>query len=139
MLNAGGEKILYNETLTGTDFHGNEVEFDHLVGRWDKPIFVKQYDEETDAVIAPEILRHDAQYEIPYSPEKIIELAAKGPVDTLSLVINTGSRKYGGVGIYSLEEFAYARFEALEERGRTGKIIEVEISKTTSKQKFKRS
>jgi len=135
VLNGGGEKILYNETLTGLDHNDNEIEFDHLVGRWEKPVFRKQYDEETDAQIAAEILRHDPQYDIAYSPEKILELAAKGPVDTLSLVINTGSRKYGGVGIYSVEEFAYAEFPALEEKGRTGRAIEIEIQKTPSNKK----
>jgi hypothetical protein len=137
VLNEGGEKILYNETLIGQDHNENELEFDHLVGKWEKPIFKKQYDEETDNVISQEINRHDTIYEIAYTPEKVIELASKGPVDTLSLVINTGSRKYGGVGIYSLEEFAYARFEALEEKGRTGKMIELEIptNKTQTKAK----
>ena len=39
-----------------------------------------------------------------------------------------------GVGMFSIEEFAYAPFEALEEKGRTAKPIELE-AKTTSKQK----
>ena len=126
VLNAVGEKIMYHETLTGLDHNDNELDFDHLAGRWERPIFRKQYDEETDDVISQEIKDHETVYDIVYSPEKILELATRAPSDTVSLVIQNGSKKWGGM--YNVEEFAYAPFEALETKGRTGKAIELELS-----------
>ena len=67
VLNAVGEKIMYHETLTGLDHNDNELDFDHLAGRWERPIFRKQYDEETDDVISQEIKDHEIVYDIPYS------------------------------------------------------------------------
>ncbi len=131
VLNVVGEKIMYHETLTGLDHNDNELDFDHLAGRWERPIFRKQYDEETDDVISQEIKDHEKVYDIAYSPEKILELAARAPSDTVSLVIQNGAKKWGGM--YNVEEFAYAPFEALEEKGRTGKAIAVEL--TQQKQK----
>ena len=125
VLNAVGEKIMYHETLTGLDHNDNELEFDHLAGRWERPIFRKQYDEETDEVISQEIKDHEIIYDIPYSAEKIIELASRAPSDTLSLVIQNGAKKWGGM--YSVDEFAYADFEALEQKGRTAKPIALEL------------
>lgn len=123
VLNTGEEKILYDETLIGLDHNDNEKEFYHRVGKWEKPIFTKQYDEETDEVLSTEIRRHQTVYEIPYSPDRIMELAALGPTDTLALTIVTGSRNYGGDSTtYTLDEFAYSTFEQLVEKGRTGKI-----------------
>ena len=37
VLNASGEKIMYHETLSGLDHNDNELEFDHLAGRWERP------------------------------------------------------------------------------------------------------
>jgi hypothetical protein len=133
VLNAVGEKIMYHETLTGLDHNDNELDFDHLAGRWERPIFRKQYDEETDDVISQEIKDHETVYDIPFSAEKIIELAARGPSDTIGMVIQNGSKKWGGM--FAVEEFAYAPFEALEEKGRTAKPIAVEL--TQQKQKAK--
>ena len=79
VLNASGEKILYHETLTGLDHNDNELEFDHLAGRWERPIFRKQYDEETDDVISQEIKDHETVYDIPYTAEKILEVIHKKP------------------------------------------------------------
>jgi hypothetical protein len=129
VLNSGAEKIIYDETLRGLDHNDNELDFAHRVGEWDKPIFRKQYDEETDALISQEIHRHEKVYEVDYSPEKVIQLASRGPPDTISLIVDNGSKAWGGPGIYSLEEFANARFEDLIEKGRTGKEIELEIPK----------
>jgi hypothetical protein len=134
VLNTVGEKIMYHETLTGLDHNDNELEFDHLAGRWERPIFRKQYDEETDDVISQEIKDHETVYDIPYTPEKILELTTRAPSDTLSMVIQNGAKKWGGM--YTIDEFAYAPFEALEEKGRTAKPIELEVgAKTPSKQK----
>jgi hypothetical protein len=129
VLNSGAEKIIYDETLRGLDHNDNELEFYHRVGKWEKPVFRKQYDEETDEVIAQEIHRHETIYDIDYSPQTIIELATKGPLDTISLIVVAGAKEWGGSGIYSLEEFANASFEDLEEKGRSGKAIEIEVSK----------
>ena len=50
------------------------------------------------------------------------------------MVIQNGAKKWGGM--YTIDEFAYAPFEALEDKGRTAKPITVELeSKTPSKQK----
>jgi hypothetical protein len=134
VLNAVGEKIMYHETLTGLDHNDNELEFDHLAGRWERPIFRKQYDEETDDVISQEIKDHETVYDIPYTADKVLELVTRGPSDSLSMVIQNGAKKWGGM--YTIDEFAYAPFEALEEKGRTAKPITVELEqKTTSKQK----
>lgn len=135
VLNTGAEKIVYNETITGQDHNDNELEFDHVVGKWDKPIFRKQYDEETEQVISQEIHRYERVYDIDYDPEKILELAARGMPDTLSLVVEYGSKKYGGTGVFSLEEFAYLTSEQLLEKGRTGKTIAVEIPTAAKKPK----
>ena len=125
------EKIMYHETITGEDHNGNEWSFDHLVGRWERPVFRKQYDEETDNIISQEISRHDTVYDIEYTPAMIMQLVALAPIDTLSLVIQNGAKKWSAS--YSVEEFANARFEDLEEKGRTGKVIEVEVSKSQAK------
>ena len=97
VLNTVGEKIMYHETLTGLDHNDNELDFDHLAGRWERPIFRKQYDEETDDVISQEIKDHETVYDIPYTPEKILELATRAPSDTVSLVIQNGAKKWGGM------------------------------------------
>lgn len=131
VLNVVGEKIMYHETLTGLDHNDNELDFDHLAGRWERPIFRKQYDEETDDVISQEIKDHETVYDIVYTPEKILELATRAPSDTVSLVIQNGAKKWGGM--YTIDEFAYAPFEALEEKGRTAKPIALEL--TQQKQK----
>ena len=104
VLNTVGEKIMYHETLTGLDHNDNELEFDHLAGRWERPIFRKQYDEETDDVISQEIKDHETVYDIPYTPDKILELSARSPSDTLSMVIQNGAKKWGGM--YTIDEFA---------------------------------
>jgi hypothetical protein len=129
--NLAGEKIMYHETLKGYDHNDNELDFDHLEGRWEKPIFRKQYDEETDEVISQEIREHEKVYPIDYTPDKIQELAARGPPDSLSLVIQNGTKKWSPG--YSLAEFANAPFEALEEKGRTGKAIEIEVYQAKTK------
>jgi hypothetical protein len=133
VLNSSGEKIMYHEILTGLDHNDNELDFDHLAGRWERPIFRKQYDEETDEVISQEIKDHEIIYDIPYSPEKILELASRAPSDTLSLVIQNGAKKWSSG--FTIEEFAYVPFEALEEKGRTGKAIAPELSQQKPQKK----
>ena len=130
--NSTDEKVMYHETLIGEDHNGNEWTFDHLVGRWEKPIFSKQYDEETDDIISQEIRSHETVYDIEYTPAKIMELIALAPIDTLSLVIQNGAKKWSAS--YGVEEYANARFEDLEEKGRSGKVIEIEVSKQAKKQ-----
>ena len=98
VLNTVGEKIMYHETLTGLDHNDNELEFDHLAGRWERPIFRKQYDEETDDVISQEIKDHETVYDIPYTSDKILELSARSPSDTLSWLSRT-ALKSGAVCI----------------------------------------
>ena len=66
--------------------------------------------------------------------KRYLSLVTRAPSDTLSMVIQNGAKKWGGM--YTIDEFAYAPFEALEEKGRTAKPIELEVgAKTTSKQK----
>ena len=49
------------------------------------------------------------------------------------MVIQNGAKKWGGM--YNIEEFAYAPFEALETKGRTGKPIELELSQQKAQKK----
>ena len=64
---------------------------------------------------------------------RYLSLASRAPSDTLSMVIQNGSKKWGGM--YNVEEFAYAPFEALETKGRTGKAIEHELIQPKQKVK----
>jgi hypothetical protein len=128
VLNSGAEKIIYDEILRGVDHNDNEIEFDHRVGEWGRPIFRKQYDEETDEVISQEIHRHETVYDIDYSPQKIMELAARGPPDTISLILDIGTKSWGGAGVFTVEEFANASIEDLVNKARTGEPIQVEAA-----------
>jgi hypothetical protein len=133
VLNSGSEKIVYDETLRGLDHNDNELEFNHRVGLWLRPVFRKQYDEETDEVISQEIHRHEKIYEIYCEPKTIMELAARGLPDTISLIVDMGTKSWGGSGVFTLEEFANAPIERLVEKARTGERIEVEQTEAASR------
>jgi hypothetical protein len=90
-----GEYTFYQETWIGTDFRGNEISWEYIVGRVDIPVAHKEFVPEENAIVATSVDRFDRKYEIPFN-EKNIKAIEHMFTDDTKYYVTDGSRTYGG-------------------------------------------
>lgn len=116
------EFLIYNEELIGTDHEHNTEVFSHLYGRYKKPSFRRVYDYKTKSVTVTKEGDVEDVYFIPFSKKKLDELYEAIPEGVEpSLIVHTGVRRYGGTGIFTMEEFRDLPFEDLVKIAFTGR------------------
>lgn len=118
----GKEYLLYSETLYGLDHENNVVSFFHTYGQYTKPSFKTTYNYDEKKAYTIRTGQNQVIYFIPYDKKLIDELYEAGPDDKdIELLVNVGSKQYGGRGFYSYEEFRDLPLERLGQLGREGK------------------
>lgn len=119
---SGKEYVLYSETLYGSDHENNQISFFHTVGTYKKPSFKTTYNYDTKQAHTLPTGQIETIYWVPYDKNLIDELYEAGSEDRdIELLINVGSKQYGGRGFYSYDEFKNSTFEELARIGREGK------------------
>jgi len=119
---SGKEYLLYSETLYGLDHENTQIPFFHTYGEYKKPAFKTVYNYETKQASTLPTGQIETVYFIDYDTKLIDELYDAGPDDReIELLVNVGSRQYGGRGFFGNEEFRDAKLEELGRIGREGK------------------
>lgn len=119
---SGQDYILYGEYLYGQDHENNTVPFFHTYGQYLKPGFRTTYNYETRTAHTIKSGQVDIVYFIPHNPKLMNELYEAGPDDKdIELLVNVGSKQYGGRGFFTYEEFRDSPLEDLARIGREGK------------------
>jgi hypothetical protein len=115
---SGKEFLKYSETLWGYDHEQNPIPFFHTYGEYTKPAFKKVYNYETKTASTIRSGLVETVYFIEYNKNMIDELYAAGPDNMdIELLVNVGSKQYGGRGFFTYDQF---RDMTLEELGRIG-------------------
>jgi hypothetical protein len=119
---SGNEYLLYGETLYGQDHENNTIPFFHTYGQYMKPAFKTVYNYELKQANTIRSGGVDTVFFIPFDKGLVEELYTAGPDDKdIELLVNVGSKQYGGRGFYTYEEFRDASLEELARIGREGK------------------
>jgi hypothetical protein len=119
---SGQDYLLYSETLYGQDHENNTVPFFHTYGQYSKPGFKTVYNYETRQANTLKSGQTETIFFIKHDPKLIDELYEAGPDDRdIELLVNVGSRQYGGRGFFTYEEFRDSKLEELARIGREGK------------------
>lgn len=119
---SGQEYLLYGETLYGQDHENNTIPFFHTHGQYIKPGFRTVYNYDTRTANTIRNGQLETVYFIPLRKETLNELYECGPDDKdIELLVNVGSKQYGGRGFFTYEEFRDATLEELARIGREGK------------------
>jgi hypothetical protein len=119
---SGQEYILYGETLFGQDHENNTIPFFHTYGQYMKPAFKTVYNYELKQANTIRSGGVETVYFLPLNKELIEELYEAGPDNMdIELLVNVGSKQYGGRGFYTYEEFRDSSLEELARIGREGK------------------
>ena len=120
-----GEFLMYNALYRGQDWVGNEKTFDHLQGRYEKPVFRLEKNPQTQEVKAREIEGYKTVYDIPFTIDKLCELLDQA-VEQVSLVVyGAGSKRYG---ILSIEDYKNGTIEDLVICADKGKSLETVLT-----------
>jgi hypothetical protein len=115
-----GEFLMYNMTLRGNDWKGNDQEYSMLQGRYDKPMFRLEKDPQSQEVTSRQISGYKTIHDIPFSKEKVNEILEMS-IEPLSLiVIGPDGKKYS---IQSVDEFREGSLEDLVATIRQGKSL----------------
>jgi len=119
---SGKEFIKYSENLWGLDHEHNPIPFFHTYGEYTKPAFKKTYNYDTNEAHTIRSGAVDTVYFIEYSPKLIDELYAAGPDNMdIELLVNVGSKQYGGRGFFTYDEYRDMSIEQLGRIGNEGK------------------
>jgi hypothetical protein len=119
---SGQDYVLYSETLYGQDHENNVVPFFHTYGQYMKPSFKTVYNYETRQANTLRSGQIETVFFINYDAALIDELYRAGPDDKdIELLVNVGSRQYGGRGFFTYDEFRDSKIEELARIGREGK------------------
>jgi len=119
---SGREYLVYSETLYGLDHENNQIPFFHTYGQYLKPGFKTVYNYETKQANTLRSGQIETVYFLDFDKKLIDELYNAGPDDKdIELLINVGSKQYGGRGFYTYEEFRDSPLEELARIGREGK------------------
>lgn len=119
---SGNDYILYGETLYGQDHENNTIPFFHTAGQYMKPAFKTVYNYELKQANTIRSGGVETVYFLKFNKDLIEELYSAGPDDKdIELLVNVGSKQYGGRGFYTYEEFANSTLEELARIGREGK------------------
>lgn len=116
-----GEFIFYNVTFYGKDWKGNRKDFATLLGRYEKPIFIREMDPATQDVTSTQIGSHETVYDIPFTKQKLEELIDMS-IEALSMIVygSAGRR----LGVLSLEDYRNGSLEDLVMCANKGKSLE---------------
>lgn len=114
------EFVYYNDEMVGYDMMENRHNYTKCVGRYEMPIFRKEYDSVTKRSVGREVVAHEIKYDIPYTKEKIRELLAQAKEGQFYMYVLAGGRKYE---IFSQDDFAEGTFEELVRMGKDGKSL----------------
>jgi len=119
---AGQDYLLISETLTGFDHENTPQPFFHTYGRYEKPYFRTVYNYDLKRASTIRSGGNDTIYFIKYDKSLIDTLYDCGPDDKdIELLVNVGSKQYGGRGFFTYEEFRDLSLEELGRIGREGK------------------
>jgi hypothetical protein len=119
---SGKEFLQYGETLYGFDHENNQIPFFHTYGSYLKPVFKNTYNYEERKAYTIIAGGNETIHFIEFDKKLLEELYAAGPDDQdIELLVNVGSKQYGGRGFYSYDEFRDSPFEELATKGREGK------------------
>ena len=119
---SGQEYLLYSETLFGQDHENNTIPFFHTYGQYMKPAFKTVYNYELKQANTVRSGGVETVYFLPYNKDLINDLYDAGPDNMdIELLVNVGSKQYGGRGFYDKDEFRDSTFEELGRIGREGK------------------
>lgn len=122
MKSSGQEHILYSETLFGQDHENNTIPFFHTYGQYMKPAFKTVYNYELKQANTIRSGGVETIFFLPFNKDLIMELYDAGPDDKdIELLVNVGSKQYGGRGFFTYDEFRDASLEELARIGREGK------------------
>ena len=123
MNSSGQEYMLYGETLYGQDHENNTIPFFHTFGQYMKPAFKTVYNYELKQANTIRSGGVETIYFLKFNKELLEEeLYSAGPDNMdIELLVNVGSKQYGGRGFYTYEEFRDASLEELARIGREGK------------------
>lgn len=122
----GKEYILYKDTLITEDQLGNKLNFTStdLRGKYQKPQFSYEWDQETRKKKAKDIVGHKTEYEIPFSKEnmqKVLDINTEEDANTqFVLIVGANSRHTG----FDADEFLNRSFDELVAKATTGKYPE---------------
>ena len=137
---SGKEYLLYSETLYGQDHEYNTIPFFHEYGIYTKPVFKSVYNYDTKTANTIIAGGNETVYFLDFDKKLVDELYQAGPDNKdIELLLNVGSKQYGGV--YSIEDFRDLPFEELARQGREGKgmftqpVAQVPVGTMTSELK----
>lgn len=120
--NGDRDYIVYNVTEIGKDLAGNEYSLTKTEGKYELPIFNRQYDNRTGEVQATSIARSETKFEIPFSRRNIERILKSGTIPTeTKFVLDAGYAKFGGIPPH---EFMGRHFDDLYEKATVGKMPE---------------
>lgn len=122
MKSSGQEFLLYSETLYGQDHENNTIPFFHTYGQYLKPAFKTVYNYELKQANTIRSGGVETVYFIRFNKNLVNELYEAGPDNMdIELLVNVGSKQYGGRGFFTYEEFRDSSLEELARIGREGK------------------
>lgn len=116
----GKEFFYYEDRMRGYNHVGNAKDFTATVGKYSLPIFVRNYDDKTRAVIGTQISQHETKYEIEWSTRNWNKVKANLSYDEATFYVEVPGRRYR---IFTLEEFEDATYDQLVRMGRNGKTL----------------
>lgn len=120
---SGQDYLLIGETIIGYDHENNPIPFFHTYGRYIKPFFRTVYNYETKRANTIRSGQNETVYFIKYDDKSLMDtLYECGPDDNdIELLVNVGSKQYGGRGFFTYDEFRDLKLEELGRIGREGK------------------
>jgi hypothetical protein len=119
---SGQEYLLYSETLFGQDHENNTIPFFHTYGQYMKPAFKTVYNYELKQANTIRSGGVETVFFLPFNKDLMEELYSAGPDNMdIELLVNVGSKQYGGRGFYTYDEFRDLALEELARIGREGK------------------
>jgi hypothetical protein len=115
--------LLIGETLIGFDHENNPIPFFHTYGRYSKPYFRTVYNYELKRANTIRSGQSETVYFLKYDDKNLMDtLYTCGPDDQdIELLVNIGSKQYGGRGFFTYDEFRNLTLEELGRIGRKGK------------------
>lgn len=119
---SGNEYLLYGETLFGQDHENNTIPFFHTYGQYMKPSFKTVYNYELKTANTIRSGGVETIYFLKLDKDLLEELYKAGPDDKdIELLVNVGSKQYGGRGFFTYEDYRDLTLEELARQGRDSK------------------
>jgi len=116
----GNEFVYFNDHVSGFTHGGNVKDTTFEVGRYEFPIFNKEFDEKSRKWIAKQIQSQVWRYKIPFSKKKLEELLGRVEEGKVSLHVELSGKLYN---VADGADFLDGTFSELVEAGRTGQTL----------------